>query len=133
MTDSTDWHVSFSPAKRPGYSGVAIFSRVAPTKIETRLGEERFDDEGRFIVAHFGRLAVASIYFPNGKGKDRDNSRVGYKLDFYRTVFDRLNELRRRGKVYVLGDSTLLTMRSTWRVQKAIAKPVVSCQSNARC
>ena len=104
VTDSTDWHVSFSPAKRPGYSGVAIFSRVAPTKIETRLGEERFDDEGRFIVAHFGRLAVASIYFPNGKGKDRDNSRVGYKLDFYRTVFDRLNELRRRGKVYVLGD-----------------------------
>ncbi|HBX00146.1 MAG: exodeoxyribonuclease III [Gammaproteobacteria bacterium] len=104
VTASTDWHVSFSPAKRPGYSGVAIFSRVAPTKIETSLGEERFDDEGRFIVAHFGRLAVASIYFPNGKGKERDNSRVGYKLDFYRAVFDRLNELRRRGRVYVLGD-----------------------------
>ena len=64
ITESKDWHVSFSPAKRPGYSGVAIFSRVAPSKIETSLGEARFDDEGRFIVAHFGRLAVASVYFP---------------------------------------------------------------------
>ena len=104
ITASKDWHVSFSPAKRPGYSGVAILSRVAPSKIETSLGEARFDDEGRFIIAHFGRLAVASIYFPKGNGKDRDNSRVGYKLDFYRAVFDRLNELRSRGKVYVLGD-----------------------------
>jgi exodeoxyribonuclease-3 len=104
ITDSEDWHVSFSPAKRPGYSGVAIFSRVAPSKVETSLGEARFDDEGRFIVAYFGRLAVVSIYFPKGNGKDRDNSRVGYKLDFYRAVFDRLNELRSRGRVYVLGD-----------------------------
>ena len=104
ITASKDWHVSFSPAKRPGYSGVAILSRVAPSKVETSLGEARFDDEGRFIIAHFGRLAVASIYFPKGNGKDRDNSRVGYKLDFYRAVFDRLNELRSRGRVYVLGD-----------------------------
>ena len=73
-------------------------------KIETSLGEARFDDEGRFIVAHFGRLAVASVYFPKGNGKNRDNSRVSYKLDFYRAVFDRLNQLRRCGSVYVLGD-----------------------------
>ena len=68
------------------------------------MGDPRFDDEGRFIVACFGRLAIASVYFPKGNGKDRDNSRVGYKLDFYRSVFDRLGELRRRGRVYVLGD-----------------------------
>lgn len=104
VTASNQWHASFSPAKRPGYSGVGIFSRTAPSKVETSLGEDRFDDEGRFIVAHFGRLAVASVYFPKGNGKDRDNSRVGYKLDFYRAVFDRLNQLRRRGRVYVLGD-----------------------------
>ena len=104
VTASNQWHASFSPAKRPGYSGVGILSRTAPSKVETSLGEDRFDDEGRFIVAYFGRLAVASVYFPKGNGKDRDNSRVGYKLDFYRAVFDRLNQLRRRGRVYVLGD-----------------------------
>jgi exonuclease III len=55
---------AFAPAKRPGYSGVGILSRVAPSKVETSLGDPRFDDEGRFIVAYFGRLAIASVYFP---------------------------------------------------------------------
>lgn len=98
------WHASFSPAKRPGYSGVAIYSRTKPDKVETSLGEARFDDEGRFIVAHFGRTAVASVYFPKGDGPNRDNSRVPYKLDFYRAVFDRIQVLRRRGPVLVTGD-----------------------------
>ena len=42
------WHANFAPAKRPGYSGVAIYSRVPPTRIESSLDEPRFDDEGRF-------------------------------------------------------------------------------------
>lgn len=98
------WYTAFSPAERKGYSGVAIYSRQKPSRIETSLGEDRFDEEGRFIVAHFGRTAVASVYFPKGDGKDRDNSRVPYKLDFYRAVFDRIQTLRRRGPVLVMGD-----------------------------
>jgi len=98
------WYTAFSPAVRPGYSGVAIYSRRPPDKIETSLDEPRFDDEGRFMIAHFGRTAIASIYFPKGSGKDRDNSRVPYKLDFYRAVYDRVQVLRRRGPVLVMGD-----------------------------
>lgn len=98
------WHTAFSPAERPGYSGVAIYSRSAPDRLETSLGEARFDAEGRFILAHFGRLAVASVYFPKGSGRDRDNARVPYKLDFYRAVFARIEQLRRRGPVLVAGD-----------------------------
>jgi len=98
------WHTCFAPAQRPGYSGVAIYSRQEPDRVETTLGEEMFDVEGRFIVAHFGRMAIASVYFPKGSGRDRDNSRVGYKLDFYREVFERVTKLRRRGPVFVVGD-----------------------------
>ncbi|MYF09730.1 MAG: exodeoxyribonuclease III [Gammaproteobacteria bacterium] len=97
------WHAAFAPAERPGYSGVALYSREAPDRIETEL-EPRFDVEGRFIAAHFGRLVVASVYFPKGSGRERDNSRVPYKLDFYRAVFDRVERLRRRGPVFVAGD-----------------------------
>ncbi|MDD9961621.1 MAG: exodeoxyribonuclease III [Gammaproteobacteria bacterium] len=97
------WHVAFAPAERPGYSGVALYSREAPDRIQTEL-EPRFDVEGRFIAAHFGRLVVASVYFPKGSGRERDNSRVPYKLDFYRAVFDRVERLRRRGPVFVAGD-----------------------------
>jgi exodeoxyribonuclease-3 len=98
------WHAVFSPAERPGYSGVAVYSRTRPDRIETSLGQERFDIEGRFLVAHFGRTAVASVYFPKGDGRNRDNSRVPYKLEFYRAVFDRIQALRKRGPVLVMGD-----------------------------
>ena len=98
------WHVSFAPAERLGYSGVAIFSRQAPSRVDASLGEPRFDVEGRFLVASFGRLSVASVYFPKGSGKDRDNSRVPYKLGFYAAAFNRVEALRRRGPVFVAGD-----------------------------
>jgi exodeoxyribonuclease III len=98
------WHTHFHPAVRAGYSGVALYSRHEPDRIDNKLGTEEFDVEGRFILAKFGRLHVASIYFPKGSGKERDNSRVGYKLAFYRAVFDRLEPLRKRGPVLVLGD-----------------------------
>jgi exodeoxyribonuclease-3 len=98
------WYTAFSAAERPGYSGVALYSRAPPDRIETHLGEARFDAEGRLIIAHFGRCAIASVYFPKGSGSARDNSRVPYKLDFYRALFDRLQALRRRGPVFVAGD-----------------------------
>jgi len=98
-------HAAFATAERKGYSGVGLYSRRRPDRIETELGEARFDSEGRLQIAHFGRLAVANVYFPNGNGKERDNSRVPYKLDFYAAVFDRVQALRRAGKrVLVMGD-----------------------------
>ncbi len=102
------WHATFAPAERAGYSGVALYSREPPERVETALGERRFDVEGRLVIAEFGarcgRLAVASVYFPKGSGRDRDNSRVAYKLAFYAALFEHLEPLRRRGPVLVIGD-----------------------------
>ena len=98
------WHSYFAPASRRGYSGVGLFTRIAASRTETSLGDERFDTEGRVIIGHFGKMVVASVYFPNGSGKDRNNSRVPYKLDFYRALFDRLQHLRKRRPVFVMGD-----------------------------
>jgi exodeoxyribonuclease-3 len=99
------WHARWCPAERKGYSGVGLLSRREPDSVETSLGDPRFDAEGRLQLARFGRLVVANGYFPKGSGKDRDNSRVGYKLDFYRAVFDRVQRLRRGGyRVLVMGD-----------------------------
>lgn len=99
------WHAWFAPARRPGYSGVALYCRTPPERVVTSLGEERFDAEGRLQLASFGRLTIANAYFPNGNGPQRDNSRIPYKLDFYRALFERLDRLRRGGRrVLVLGD-----------------------------
>lgn len=98
------WYVSFAPAQRPGYSGVALYSRRQPDRVDTALGQPRFDAEGRYLCAHFGRMAIASVYFPKGSGKDRDNSRVPYKLAFYAAVRRQATRLRKRGPVFVVGD-----------------------------
>ena len=102
------WHTAFFPAERLGYSGVGLYARLEPKRVETSLDEPRLDVEGRYVAAHFetarGGFAVVNGYFPKGSGKDRDNSRVPYKLDFYRAVFDRAQELRHAGPVLVIGD-----------------------------
>jgi exodeoxyribonuclease-3 len=99
------WTMHLSPAARRGYSGVALLARLPFDALHTALHEPRFDVEGRIQLARFGRLHVVNVYFPKGSGSARDNSRVPYKLDFYRRVFDRLEPLCHRGeRVLVLGD-----------------------------
>ncbi len=98
------WHVTLHPAERPGYSGVAIYSRQAPSKVELKLGIEDYDIEGRYLLTKFGRMSIASVYFPKGSGRERDNSRVPYKLGFYAAVFERIQQLRKSGPVFVTGD-----------------------------
>ncbi len=99
------WHQSYHSAERAGYSGVGMISRRRPDEIVTDLGVERFDREARLQVARFGRLFVVNGYFPKGSGTERDNSRVPYKLDFYRAVFDLLEPLRRdKARILVMGD-----------------------------
>lgn len=99
------YEAHFFAAERKGYSGVGLYARRAPDRLDTSLGEARFDAEGRLQIARFGRLVVANVYFPNGSGTDRDHSRVPYKLDFYDALFARLQRLRRGGlRVLVMGD-----------------------------
>ena len=53
-------------AERPGYSGVAIYSRVPALEIIPTIGEREFDAEGRYLEARFGNVAIVSAYFPSG-------------------------------------------------------------------
>lgn len=104
LRDLPGYHTHFVAAERPGYSGVGLFSRLLPDEVETELGAA-FDPEGRLQFARFGKLLVVNGYFPNGNGKNRDNSRIPFKLDFYRTLFDKLEKPLCEGeRVLVIGD-----------------------------
>jgi exodeoxyribonuclease-3 len=93
LREPEGWHTHFSSAERKGYSGVGLYSRTPPSEVITSLGRPEFDVEGRVQIARFGDVWVANVYFPNGSGKNRDNSRIPYKLDFYRRLYDVLGEL----------------------------------------
>lgn len=100
-----NWHRYLAAAERPGYSGVGLLSRQAADEVITELGVAEFDAEGRLQVARFGPLIVANVYFPNGSGKGRDNSRVPFKLAFYQRLFDHLQPHVAAGlPVLVMGD-----------------------------
>ena len=126
------WHAHFAPAKRPGYSGVAIYSRVPPSRIESSLGESRFDDEGRFLLAQFGRLTVVSAYFPKGSGKDRDNSRVPYKMDFYRAVLSESSRSVKLGRYLCWVITTQRIIPSIWRGPSQMLRPVGFCPKSVK-
>jgi exodeoxyribonuclease-3 len=99
------WRSRFSAAERKGYSGVGLYAKRTPDELHTSLGEPAIDAEGRLQIARFGALTIVNAYFPNGSGKNRDHSRVPFKLDFYRRLFERLEPARRAGeRLLVMGD-----------------------------
>lgn len=89
----------FSSAKKPGYSGTAIYSKKKPDSVEN-LGDERFDDEGRVSIAKFGKIAVISAYFPNSQ---EAGARLDYKLAFNDAILKKCNSLVSEGYNVVLG------------------------------
>lgn len=87
---------------RKGYSGVALYSRTKPDKVEYGIGISRFDDEGRIIIGHYGDLVLLNVYFPNGGGGPE---RLQYKFDFYDAFLSFVEGLRKKGKhVIFCGD-----------------------------
>lgn len=70
-TEKLGYHSYFFPAEKPGYSGVGILSKVKPIKITKGIGIEKFDKEGRLIVAKYNDFEVLSSYFPSGSSGDK--------------------------------------------------------------
>jgi len=93
------WHTYFMDALKPGYSGVAVFSRHQPDEVVYGLGNETFDNEGRYLQLDFGQLSVASLYLPSGSsGEQRQQVKFDF-LDFYMPI---LKRRRKQGREYVL-------------------------------
>lgn len=86
-------------AERPGYSGVAVYSRVNSLKVNYGMGIETFDTEGRIIQIEYPGFILYNIYFPNGQ---RGHERVAYKLKFYEELLKILKEQQNNGKNLVI-------------------------------
>ncbi len=73
----------FFPAERKGYSGVGSVVQKVKADMKPLLLKDVFDCEGRLEQIDVDGVRFVNGYFPNGSGKNRDNSRVPYKLAFY--------------------------------------------------
>jgi exodeoxyribonuclease-3 len=99
------WHVQMFSAKKPGYSGTAIYSRVKPDAYWTGLDKKvspESHDEGRVLAARYGDLNVLSCYFPNSQ---EGGKRQGPKLAYFDAMNKAAAALVKKGQhVLVTGD-----------------------------
>ncbi|MCE5214756.1 MAG: exodeoxyribonuclease III [Methanobacterium sp.] len=96
------YHTYFNSAERKGYSGVALYTKIKPDKIDKGFGIEEFDQEGRTLIADYGDFVLFNIYFPNGK---MSKERLQYKMDFYDAFLEYADKLKEQGKnIVVCGD-----------------------------
>jgi len=88
-----------SSTVKKGYSGVAIYTKQEPVKIENGFGIPKFDDEGRIIIADYKDFILLNIYYPNGK---QNKERLQYKMDFYDEFLNYANKLVKKGKKLII-------------------------------
>ncbi|MEA5008407.1 exodeoxyribonuclease III [Clostridium tyrobutyricum] len=92
----------FSFAKKKGYSGTAIYTKLKPLSVKHGIGIQKFDTEGRILILEFKNFTILNIYFPNGQMND---NRLQYKLDFYDAILDYCNKLVNiNKKLIICGD-----------------------------
>ncbi len=89
------------PAKRAGYSGTLIFSRVEPLEVTYGIGEEKFDCEGRCITLEFQDFYLVNFYVPNVK---RTLERMGERMEWEELAKTYLKKLDAKKPVLVCGD-----------------------------
>lgn len=93
------YHSQFFDAVRPGYSGVALYSKRKPDAVVRGFGVDEFDNEGRYLEARFGDLSVVSLYLPSGSsGPERQAS----KFRFLAAFMPWMQGLKRKRREFVL-------------------------------
>jgi exodeoxyribonuclease-3 len=93
------YHSAYHSAVRPGYAGVAVYSRERPLRLVRGIGVDEFDQEGRYLEAHFPHVVVVSLYLPSGSsGPHRQES----KDRFLKAFLPHLRALKRRRRPYIL-------------------------------
>jgi exodeoxyribonuclease-3 len=100
------FHSYYFDAEKKGYSGVAIYSRLEPTRVIKGLGEgfEDMDAEGRFIQVDFdsketGNFSVISLYLPSGSSKEE---RQQVKFSFMDRFTRVLKAMRRQRREFII-------------------------------
>jgi exodeoxyribonuclease-3 len=92
----------FHFAEKKGYSGVGIYTRHKPDKVIKGLGFASADQEGRYIEADFGNLAIVSLYLPSGSsGQHRQAIKFEF-LDHYKKHL--LSQRDRPKETIICGD-----------------------------
>ena len=71
------YHAFWNSADKPGYSGVAVFTRESPLDVRAGLGHADHDHEGRVLTLEYADFILVNVYTPNAQDELR---RLPYRL-----------------------------------------------------
>lgn len=113
LRDPEGWSAFWaSSTVKKGYSGVAVFSRIAPLSVSMELPAPEYQGEGRILHLEFEKFHYVNGYFPNGGAEILDEKgrhcgqfkRLGYKMGFFESFASWCERLRKTKPVVVCGD-----------------------------
>ncbi|MDE0951254.1 MAG: exodeoxyribonuclease III [Halioglobus sp.] len=93
------YYCFYNDAVKKGYSGTALYSKVKPQRVITRLGWDPADSEGRYTQADFKGLSVISLYLPSGSSSE---AVLEKKLRFMDNFMEHLRTLRRKRREVII-------------------------------
>lgn len=88
-------------ANKPGYSGVAILTRIKAKKVVYGCEIKDIDNEGRVIRVDFHKFSVMSVYFPSGSSGD---IRQAYKMYFLQKFHTYIKKIINKYNLIICGD-----------------------------
>ena len=69
----------WNSAEKPGYSGVAVFTREKPLEVHVGMGLDEHDSEGRVLTLEYPEFILVNVYTPNAQDELR---RLPYRLSW---------------------------------------------------
>ena len=100
LKDPAGYFSYFNPAKRPGYSGVAVYTRQQPLEVINKIGFKQFDEEGRILRLEYPDFILINVYMPNG---GQSAEALDYKLEVYEYLLEYLGKIKKK-PVVIVGD-----------------------------
>lgn len=95
------YNIYMNSAIKKGYSGTAIFTKVAPISISYGIGIEEHDNEGRVITLEYDKFFLVDVYTPNSQ---RELTRLEYRMKWEDDFRSYLKKLDKKKPVIMCGD-----------------------------
>jgi len=88
-------------AKKKGYSGTAIFTKIEPLQVTYGIGMEEHDQEGRVITLELPNFYLVTVYTPNSQ---KELARLDYRMRWEDDFLKYLKKLEESKPVVFCGD-----------------------------
>ena len=101
VVDLPGYEQYWNSAKKKGYSGTAIFTKLKPNRVSFGMGDPAHDEEGRMITLFFDSFTLVNVYTPNSKP---ELARLDYRMEWEDAFRTYLTRLDKENPVIVCGD-----------------------------